>query len=195
MTQRSSAYTGRTVTFATMHGKELLARDAFHHILGATVTAPRALDTDQFGNSKQDSYKRTTRRPAERSHLTQGRRAGQPGDATRNLTRRPSLLCHASMVNSDLGDNSSRRGRLLRLVIPVVGITTLGAGVFSLVWSALHPVVSFGWFADVPLRNTTLTPGFGGDSDRWGLVLFIFGLAVSAFWVGRLVGGRRNDGK
>ena len=47
MTQRSSAYTGRTVTFATMHGKELLARDAFHHILGATVTAPRALDTDQ----------------------------------------------------------------------------------------------------------------------------------------------------
>ena len=104
-------------------------------------------------------------------------------------------MCHASMVNGDLGDNSSRRGRLLRLVIPVVGITTLGAGVFSLVWSALHPVVSFGWFADVPLRNTTLTPGFGGDSDRWGLVLFIFGLAVSAFWVGRLVGGRRNDGK
>ena len=99
------------------------------------------------------------------------------------------------MVNGDLGDNSSRRGRLLRLVIPVGGITTLGAGVFSLVWSALHPVVSFGWFAYVPLRNTTLTSGFGGDSDRWGLVLFIFGLAVSAFWVGLLVGGRRNDGK
>ena len=49
MTQRSSAYTGRTVTFATMHGKELLARDAFRHILGAIVTTPRALDTDQFG--------------------------------------------------------------------------------------------------------------------------------------------------
>ena len=49
MTQRSSACTGRTVTFTTMHGKELLAWDDFHHILGATVTAPRALDTDQFG--------------------------------------------------------------------------------------------------------------------------------------------------
>ena len=35
MTQRSSAYTGRTVTFATMHGKELLAR-----MLSTTYWAP-----------------------------------------------------------------------------------------------------------------------------------------------------------
>jgi hypothetical protein len=96
------------------------------------------------------------------------------------------------MVNSDLDDKPPRRVPLLRLAIPLVGITTLGAGIFSLLWSALHPVNSFGWFAYVPPRNTTLTPGFGGDFDRWGLVLFIFGLAVSAFWVGLLVGRRRQ---
>ena len=45
----SSAYAGRIVTFATVHGKELLARDPFRRILGATGTAPRQLDTDQFG--------------------------------------------------------------------------------------------------------------------------------------------------
>ena len=54
MTQRLSAYTGRTVTFATMDGKEFLARDAFPHILGATVTAPRALDTEQFGTFSRE---------------------------------------------------------------------------------------------------------------------------------------------
>lgn len=50
----SGAYDGAAVTFATMHGKELLASTAFREILGATVTAPPDLDTDQFGTFAGD---------------------------------------------------------------------------------------------------------------------------------------------
>ncbi len=42
-------YTGAVVAFATMHGKERLAREAFRDILGAEVVAVADLDTDQFG--------------------------------------------------------------------------------------------------------------------------------------------------
>ena len=48
MTQSSSAYTGRTVTLATVHGEELPVRDAFHHMLGAAVPVPHAFDADQL---------------------------------------------------------------------------------------------------------------------------------------------------
>ena len=44
-----SGYAAQRVTFATMHHKERLAREPFHRILGAEVTAPLGLDTDQFG--------------------------------------------------------------------------------------------------------------------------------------------------
>ena len=42
-------YTGAVVAFATMHGKERLARVPFRDILGAEVVAVADLDTDQFG--------------------------------------------------------------------------------------------------------------------------------------------------
>jgi hypothetical protein len=42
-------YSGAQVAFATMHGKEQLARQPFLDILNAEVVAPPALDTDQFG--------------------------------------------------------------------------------------------------------------------------------------------------
>lgn len=42
-------YTGAVVAFATMHGKERLAREPFRDILGAEVVAVADLDTDQFG--------------------------------------------------------------------------------------------------------------------------------------------------
>jgi hypothetical protein len=45
----SHPYTGTEVAFATMHGKERLARQPFFDILGAGVIAPADLDTDQFG--------------------------------------------------------------------------------------------------------------------------------------------------
>ncbi|MBC7440960.1 MAG: hypothetical protein H7311_00255 [Ramlibacter sp.] len=54
MTRPLTAYTGRAITFATMHGKELLAHDAFQNTLGATVTAATGLDTDQFGTFAGD---------------------------------------------------------------------------------------------------------------------------------------------
>ena len=50
----ASHYRGRDITFATMHGKELLARDSFERLLGATVTAPPRLNTDQFGTFASD---------------------------------------------------------------------------------------------------------------------------------------------
>jgi len=107
MTQRSSAYTGRTVTFATMHGRELLARDAFHHILGATVTAPRALDTDQSGNSKQDSYKRTAQRPGEPSAY---RRSNPSKSALeRPLARTENLSAHRPHCGQPTGSKTRPR--------------------------------------------------------------------------------------
>ena len=42
-------YAGAQIAFATMHGKEHLARPPFGDTLGADVVAPEGLDTDQFG--------------------------------------------------------------------------------------------------------------------------------------------------
>jgi len=42
-------YSGTVIAFATAHGKDDLAREPFAAILDATVVAPPALDTDQFG--------------------------------------------------------------------------------------------------------------------------------------------------
>ncbi|MEC5152555.1 hypothetical protein [Cryobacterium sp. GrIS_2_6] len=54
MTRPRTAYIGRAITFATMHGKELLAHDAFQNLLGATGTAATGIDTDQFGTFAGD---------------------------------------------------------------------------------------------------------------------------------------------
>ena len=54
MTSNATHYRGSQITFATMHGKELLAHDVFLNILGATVSAPQGLDTDQFGTFAGD---------------------------------------------------------------------------------------------------------------------------------------------
>ncbi|MCY7411602.1 MAG: RNHCP domain-containing protein [Salinibacterium sp.] len=45
----TNPYSGARVAFATMHGKERLARESFRDILGAEVVAVPDLDTDQFG--------------------------------------------------------------------------------------------------------------------------------------------------
>lgn len=47
-------YTGSTIAFATMHGKERLAREAFRTFLGAAVVAPTGIDTDRFGTFAGD---------------------------------------------------------------------------------------------------------------------------------------------
>lgn len=54
MTHPHTEYTGRSISFATMHGKEQLAEESFRTVLGATVTAPHGLDTDQFGTFAGD---------------------------------------------------------------------------------------------------------------------------------------------
>ncbi len=54
MTRAPSAYAGHTIVFATMHGKERLAAEAFADELGAAVIAPDHLDTDQFGTFAGD---------------------------------------------------------------------------------------------------------------------------------------------
>ena len=46
---KTHPYAGARIAFATMHGKEQLARHAFLDTLGADVIAPADLDTDQFG--------------------------------------------------------------------------------------------------------------------------------------------------
>ena len=52
--QSSGPYDESTIAFATMHGKDLLARDAFRETLGAEVIAVGGLDTDQFGTFTGD---------------------------------------------------------------------------------------------------------------------------------------------
>lgn len=72
MTRPRTAYTGRTITFATMHGKELLAHDAFQNTLGATVTAATGLDTDQFGTFAGDIPRLLSPRDAARAKAQLG---------------------------------------------------------------------------------------------------------------------------
>lgn len=54
----AAPYRGEVIAFATMHGKERLAREAFRDVLGARVVAPAGLDTDAFG-SFSDEVPRT----------------------------------------------------------------------------------------------------------------------------------------
>lgn len=46
----AAPYRAEVIAFATMHGKERLAREAFRDVLGARVVAPAGLDTDAFGS-------------------------------------------------------------------------------------------------------------------------------------------------
>ncbi|MGK0741995.1 DUF6671 family protein [Leucobacter sp. Z1108] len=54
MTPTPHPYRGAVIAFATMHGKEQLARGPFHTILGATVLGVAGIDTDQFGTFAGD---------------------------------------------------------------------------------------------------------------------------------------------
>jgi hypothetical protein len=72
MTAPATAYNGALITFATMHHKERLARAAFRNILGATVTAPSALDTDQFGTFAGEIPRTLSARAAARAKARLG---------------------------------------------------------------------------------------------------------------------------
>lgn len=72
MTPHATAYTGRVITFATMHGKEHLAHDVFRTVLGATVTAPDGLDTDQFGSFTGEIPRTLSPRAAARAKARRG---------------------------------------------------------------------------------------------------------------------------
>jgi hypothetical protein len=79
MTRHPAHYQGGQIVFATMHGKENLAKDAFREVLGATVTAPKGLDTDQFGTFAGDIPRTLTPRDAARVKARLGMRiAGTP---------------------------------------------------------------------------------------------------------------------
>ena len=54
MTPTARPYRGRTVTFATIHGKEQLAAEPFRQMLGARVTTPNGLNTDLLGTFAGD---------------------------------------------------------------------------------------------------------------------------------------------
>lgn len=72
MTSSHSSYAGRLITFATMHGKEHLAQQAFHDILGATVSAAGGLNTDQFGTFAGDIPRTLSPRSAARAKARLG---------------------------------------------------------------------------------------------------------------------------
>lgn len=72
MTSSHSHYAGRLVTFATMHGKEQLAQQAFHDVLGATISIAKGLDTDQFGTFAGDIPRTLSPRSAARAKAKLG---------------------------------------------------------------------------------------------------------------------------
>ena len=72
MTDARTRYAGRFITFATMHGKERFAQQPFQRVLGATVTAPPGLDTDQFGTFAGDIPRILTPRDSARAKARLG---------------------------------------------------------------------------------------------------------------------------
>lgn len=68
----SQPYSGALVAFATMHGKERLARQPFLDILGADVVAPPDLDTDQFGTFSGEIARTLSPRAAARTKARLG---------------------------------------------------------------------------------------------------------------------------
>lgn len=72
MTSFERPYDGCEVTFATMHGKERLARDAFLNVLGASINAPAHFDTDQFGSFAGDVPRILTPHAAARAKARSG---------------------------------------------------------------------------------------------------------------------------
>ncbi len=77
MTYFSSAYADSTVAFATMHGKDLLALDAFRETLGAHVVGVSGLDTDQFGTFTGDIERTLAPRAAARAKALLGMQLAQ----------------------------------------------------------------------------------------------------------------------
>ncbi len=63
----SSPYLDRCVVFATMHGKEKLAREPFARELGAEVVGAVGLNTDQFGTFSHEIERTLTPRLAARA--------------------------------------------------------------------------------------------------------------------------------
>lgn len=74
MTPTPNPYRGAVIAFATMHGKEQLARGPFRTILGAAVLAPAGIDTDQFGSFAGDIPRTLTPQQAARSKALLGLR-------------------------------------------------------------------------------------------------------------------------
>lgn len=72
MSSPHTLYSGRLITFATMHGKEQLARQAFLDVLGATVTAAEGLNTDEFGTFAGDIPRTLSPRAAARAKARRG---------------------------------------------------------------------------------------------------------------------------
>ena len=80
-------YRGADITFGTRHGKNEQAAPAFERILGARVTAPADLDTDQFGTFTGDVTRRlapieTARAKAQLAMSTTGHRYALASEAS-----------------------------------------------------------------------------------------------------------------
>lgn len=75
MTDARTPYAGRSITFATMHGKERLARPPFLELLCALVAAPPGLDTDEFGTFAGDIPRTLSPHAAARAKARLGMRS------------------------------------------------------------------------------------------------------------------------
>jgi hypothetical protein len=119
-------YWGRTITFATMHGKERLARQPFREVLGAIVTASPGLDTDQFGTFAGDIPRTLSPHAAARAKAHLGMRSAgttlalaSEGSFSPGLTQQVENVEILMFIDDDLG---------MEIVEAVVDTSPLPAG-------------------------------------------------------------------
>ena len=99
MTPTPNPYRGAVIAFATMHGKEQLARGPFRTILGAAVLAPAGIDTDQFGSFAGDIPRILTPQQAARSKALLGLRAASfPVPPGRHILTSAQALSNATRL-------------------------------------------------------------------------------------------------
>ncbi|ODT25699.1 DUF6671 family protein [Microbacterium sp. SCN 69-37] len=98
-------YRGTTIVFATMHGKDALARSAFRTVLDATVITPAGIDTDQFGTFAGDI-------PRTLSPLDAARAKARLGVAATGV---PTSLASEGSFTTELGWTTRQTEHLLFL--------------------------------------------------------------------------------
>ncbi|WP_158861739.1 DUF6671 family protein [Leifsonia sp. AG29] len=152
-----SGFRGVTIVFATRHGKEEAAREAFADQLGARVIAPARIDTDRFGTFTGDiprtlSPRQAALAKAQLGMVLTGTRYGLASEATYTSTFGVLTLHHELLLFHD------RESGLT--VTENARVTTAGYGTAtaSSPEEALSAATRFGFPATAAVLSTDADP-------------------------------------